>query len=181
MIRVTAAIVAGSALALGATRLDAEAPTFAENTAAAIAEFRAALALTPDLKHGAQLFETCSACHGADGAGARDGTVPAIAGQHVSVLVKQLVDFRHDRRWDERMQNFASRHSLEGAQDLLDVASYAESLPRWPPLEGGTGDGKACNAEPMPISSSARVVTDRWERVSCAACGPGLQDSITST
>ena len=143
MIRVTAAIVAGSALALGATRLDAEAPTFAENTAAASAEFRAALALTPDLKHGAQLFETCSACHGADGTGARDATVPAIAGQHVSVLVKQLVDFRHDRRWDERMQNFASRHSLEGAQDLLDVASYAESLPRWPPLEGGTGDGKA--------------------------------------
>jgi cytochrome c553 len=118
-------------------------PTFAANTAAAVREFRAALALEPDLGHGARLFETCAACHAADGRGARDGSVPAIAGQHVSVIVKQLVDFRHDRRWDERMQDFASRHHLEGAQDLLDVAAYTQSLPRWPPLEGGTGDGKS--------------------------------------
>ena len=142
MIRIAATFLAGCVLALCASRLPAEQPTFAENTAAAVTEFRAALALEPDLKHGAQLFETCAACHGADGLGARDGSVPAVAGQHVSVLVKQLVDFRHDRRWDERMQNFSSQHHLEGAQDLLDVASYAESLPRWPPLEGGTGDGK---------------------------------------
>ena len=39
------------------------------------------------------------------------------------------------------MRNFASQHHLGGPQDLLDVAAYAESLPRWPPLEGGTGDG----------------------------------------
>jgi cytochrome c553 len=136
-------ILAGVLLALSSRPLAAQPPNFAENTAAAISEFRAALALTPNLEHGAQLFETCAACHGTDGTGARDGTVPAIAGQHVSVLVKQLTDFRHDRRWDERMQNFSSTHHLVGAQDLLDVASYAESLPRWPPLEGGIGDGKA--------------------------------------
>jgi cytochrome c553 len=53
------------------------------------------------------------------------------------------VDFRHDRRWDERMQNFASRHCLSGPQELLDVAAYAESLRRWPPLEGGAGDRAA--------------------------------------
>ncbi len=99
--------------------------------------------LEPDLKHGAALFSTCAACHQADGCGTDDASVPAIAGQHVSVLVKQLVDFRADRRWDERMQNFASRHTLTGPQDLLDVASYIESLPRWPPLEGGIGDGAA--------------------------------------
>jgi cytochrome c553 len=130
-------------LALGAGQLSAQTPTFEENTAAAVSEFRGALALTPDLKHGAQIFDTCAACHGADGRGTSDGTVPAIAGQHVSVLVKQLVDFRHNRRWDERMQNFSSTHHLQGSQDLLDVASYAQSLPRWPPLEGGTGDGKS--------------------------------------
>ncbi|HKE43701.1 MAG TPA: c-type cytochrome [Steroidobacteraceae bacterium] len=136
-------VISAGLLALGAQPLAAQTPTFAENTDAAIREFRAALAATPDLKHGAQLFDTCAACHGADGRGARDGTVPAIAGQHVSVLVKQLVDFRHDRRWDERMQNFSSTHHLQGPPDLLDVASYAQSLPRWPPLEGGTGDGKS--------------------------------------
>src|SRR5688500_12564809 len=69
-------------------------------TEAAIAEFRAAVALEPNLAHGAQLFKSCAACHQADGRGSNDGSVPVIAGQHVSVLVKQLVDFRHDRRWD---------------------------------------------------------------------------------
>ncbi|HEY7377475.1 MAG TPA: c-type cytochrome [Steroidobacteraceae bacterium] len=141
--RTATLIITGSVLALVARQLAAETPTFAENTAAAIGEFRAALALTPDLGHGRQLYDTCAACHAADGRGTRDGTVPAIAGQHVSVLVKQLVDFRHDRRWDERMQNFSSTHHLQDAQDVLDVASYAESLRRWPPLEGGTGDGKS--------------------------------------
>jgi cytochrome c553 len=110
-------------------------------TAAAIADFRTAVELEPGPVRGAELFAPCAACHGANGLGLPDGSVPAIAGQHVSVLVKQLVDFRHDRRWDERMRNFASKHHLEGPQDLLDVAAYAEGLPRWPPLEGGAGDG----------------------------------------
>jgi cytochrome c553 len=112
-------------------------------TAAAIADFRAAVELEPNLKHGAALYATCAECHGNDGRGSPDGRVPAIAAQHVSVLVKQLVDFRHDRRWDERMQEKASKHNLAGPQDLLDVAAYAESLPRSAPLKGGTGDGSA--------------------------------------
>jgi cytochrome c553 len=109
-------------------------------TEAAIAEFRAAVMLEPDLKHGAELFETCAACHGADGQGVADGSVPAIARQHVSVIVKQLVDFRHDRRWDKRMRYFARNHGLAGPQDLLDVAAYAESLPRGTRLQEGPGD-----------------------------------------
>ena len=109
-------------------------------TAAAIAEFRSAVELEPNLARGAGLFATCAACHGADGRGTPDGSVPAIAGQQVSVLVKQLVDFRHDRRWDERMRNFASQHHLTGPQDLLDVAAYAEALRRWPPRAGGALD-----------------------------------------
>lgn len=112
-------------------------------TAAAIAEFRAAIELEPDPKRGAVHYDTCAACHGTDGRGSGDGSVPAIASQHVSVLVKQLVDFRHDRRWDERMQHFAARHNLAGPQELLDVAAHAESLSRWPPLAGGPGDAAA--------------------------------------
>lgn len=130
-------------------------------TAAAIADFRSAVELDPDPARGAGLFAPCAACHGADGRGCPDGSVPAIAGQHVSVLVKQLVDFRHVRRWNERMQNFASKHHLSGPQDLLDVAAYAEGLPRWPPLEGGTGDGSGMQR--------GNVVYHR----DCAAChGP---------
>src|SRR6187455_2605879 len=110
-------------------------------TEAAIKEFRAAIDLVPNLEHGARLFETCAECHGKDGGGSADGMIPVIAGQHVSVLVKQLVDFRHDRRWDSRMRGAAKQHELVDAQDLLDVASYASGLPRPGPRAGGTGDG----------------------------------------
>ena len=132
-------------LAQSAATVDVDSDAIEGRTEAAIADFRSAMKLEPNLAHGAELFTTCSACHGASGLGIQDGSVPAIAGQHISVLVKQLVDFRHDRRWDERMRNFASQHNLNGPQDLLDVAAYAESLPRWPPLEGGTGGATAPN------------------------------------
>jgi cytochrome c553 len=130
-------------LSHAAGTVEVESDSMPGRTAAAIADFRSAVELEPDLRRGAGLFTPCAACHAADGRGTKDGSVPAIAGQHISVLVKQLVDFRHDRRWDERMQGFASQHHLSGLQDLLDVAAYAENLPRWPPLEGGTGDGSA--------------------------------------
>jgi len=79
---------------------------------------------TPDLDRGAQLFETCAACHGPDAGGTADGQVPRIGAQHVSVLWKQLVDYRHDRRWDLRMEHFADRHHLEDAQAIADVTAY---------------------------------------------------------
>jgi cytochrome c553 len=92
---------------------------------------------TPDLRRGAELFETCAACHGIDGGGTSDGQVPRIGAQHVSVLWKQLVDYRHDRRWDVRMEHFAAGHHLEDAQAIADVAAYIQQLkPRGAPGEG---------------------------------------------
>lgn len=88
-----------------------------------------ALRLKPRLDHGTQLFETCAACHGADGWGASDGSVPAIAGQSVPVLVEQIVEFREDARHSIRMHHFADRHHLATPQDLADVAAYIASLP----------------------------------------------------
>ena len=126
-----------------ATAMEVDSNAIEGRTEAAIADFRSAMKLEPDTKDGAELFSLCASCHGARGLGTEDGSVPAIAGQHVSVLVKQLVDFRHYRRWSEPMRDVASRHFLSGPQELLDVSSYTESLPRWPPLEGGTGDGSA--------------------------------------
>jgi cytochrome c553 len=128
-----------------AATVEVESDALEGRTEAAIADFRAAMKLAPNLPNGAAHFSTCATCHGANGLGTEDGRVPAIAGQHVSVVVKQLVDFRHDRRWGEQMRDVASRHNLNGPQELLDVAAYAESLPRWPPLQGGTGDGSALN------------------------------------
>ena len=106
-------------------------------------EFVEGAMLDPNLERGAELYQTCAACHGENGRGTEDGEIPAIAGQHGSVLLKQLTDFRHDQRWNERMKNFTDRHHLTGPQDLTDVAAYVASLPRFPPSAKGIGDGTA--------------------------------------
>jgi cytochrome c553 len=109
---------------------------------------------TPNLDHGAQLFETCAACHGPDGGGTADGQVPRIGAQHVSVLWKQLVDYRHDRRWDLRMEHFSDRHHLEDAQAIADVTAYIHQLePRGPP---GQGPGKLLEKGGTLYSNSCR-------------------------
>jgi cytochrome c553 len=94
---------------------------------------------TPDLDRGAQLFETCGACHGPDGGGTPDGQVPRIGGQHTSVLWKQLIDYRHDRRWDLRMEHFTDRHHLSDAQAIADVAAYIHQLEPNGPVGEGSG------------------------------------------
>jgi len=155
-----AGIAAGAValIAVRAVSIEVDPNSFQGRTEAAVKEFREAVQLDPDLGHGAELFAACAACHQADGSGSEDGTIPVIAGQHVSVLVKQLVDFRHDRRWHARMREAAKQHDLGGAQDILDVASYAAGLKRPPPREGGMGDGKSLH--------EGQVVYYR----ECAAC-----------
>lgn len=120
-------------------------------------EFVEGAYLEPNLARGASLYETCAACHGADGRGTSDGEIPAIAGQHGSVLLKQLTDFRHEQRWNERMQHFTDRHALDSAQELTDVAAYVASLPRFPATVLGVGDGSALN-------KGAKVYFRRCER-----------------
>src|SRR5215468_9762571 len=98
----------------------------------------------PNLDRGAQHFETCGACHGPDGGGTRDGQVPRIGGQHVSVVQKQLLDYRHDRRWDLRMEHFADDHHLGDAQAVADVAAYIHQLE--PSGAAGQGSGRNVDA-----------------------------------
>jgi len=102
-------------------------------------ELQQAMRSKPDLDHGAELFRNCAVCHGPMGGGTIDGGVPRIAGQHVSVLAKQLVDYRHDRRWDIRMEHFADKHHLVDAQAIADVANYVHFLVIESPP--GVGDG----------------------------------------
>jgi cytochrome c553 len=55
------------------------------------------------------------------------------------VLLKQLVDFRHGKRWDFRMEEMAGKHHLETPQDIADVASFIHQLDAG--AERGLGDG----------------------------------------
>jgi cytochrome c553 len=112
--------------------------TFA--TANSAQELTAATHSKPNLDRGADLFQGCAVCHGIHGEGSRDGWVPRVGGQHFSVLVKQLVDYRHDQRWDLRMQQFSDRHRLINAQAIADVAGYLSQL-RTPAAQAdGTGE-----------------------------------------
>lgn len=99
-----------------------------------------AIRARPNLDRGAELFRNCAICHGHNGGGTVDGGVPRIAGQHVSVLIKQLVDYRHDRRWDLRMEHYADNHHLKTPQDLADVTAYVHQLEA--PAPPGVGDGE---------------------------------------
>ena len=114
-------------------------PTVAFAAITARQELQQALRSKPNLDRGAELFRDCAVCHGPMGGGTVDGGVPRIAGQHVSVLAKQLVDYRHDRRWDIRMEHFADRHHLVDSQAIADVANYVHLLVT--DIPPGVGDG----------------------------------------
>ena len=94
---------------------------------------------TPNLDQGAEVFRTCAMCHGPDGGGTLDGQVPRIAGQHTSVLRKQILDYRYDRRWDLLMESIAGRHDLPNAQTIADVTAYISRIDRDPQIAHGDG------------------------------------------
>jgi cytochrome c553 len=137
-------------------------PALAGAAASARQELQQATRATPNLEHGEELFLQCVSCHGGNGAGQTSGSTPRIAGQHYSVLLKQLVDFRYGKRWDFRMEEKADRHHLETPQDIADVAAFVSQLDAG--AERGIGDGT--HATDGALIFGAR----------CAAChGPSGQ------
>ena len=109
--------------------------------ARADSELSAARAAVPDPARGEELYQTCAACHGEDGGGVPDGTIPALSGQPAAVLMRQLVGFRSEQRSDIRMEHFADRTHLASAQQIADVAAWVAALRRTTPA--GIGDGTA--------------------------------------
>lgn len=101
-----------------------------------------ALNARPNLDKGAALFKTCAVCHGSSGGGTPDGHVPRISGQHFSVLVKQLVDYRNNRRWDPLMEFASDGHLLKHAQDIADVAAFASEIETLPDDGVSVGSGE---------------------------------------
>jgi cytochrome c553 len=103
----------------------------------AIGEKVEALSLTGDLERGEEAYEICSACHLPSGAGRPDGTFPQLAGQHPTVIIKQIADIREGRRDNPIMYPFAK--TLTDSQELADVAAYIQTLPI--PRDNGKGPG----------------------------------------
>src|SRR5574340_1607823 len=85
-----------------------------------------ALKLKGDAKNGADTYEVCGACHLPSGAGRPDGTFPQLAGQHATVIIKQIADIRGGLRDNPTMYPFAV--TLSDAQELADVAAYIQTI-----------------------------------------------------
>jgi cytochrome c553 len=98
-----------------------------------------ALKLKGDPERGRVAYEVCRGCHKPDASGLRDGTYPQLAGQHVTVLVKQLVDIRTGSRSNPKMHPFSSERVIS-VEDVADIAAYLNSLPI--PVQNGKGSGE---------------------------------------
>lgn len=96
-----------------------------------------ALHKTGNVKNGQEAYEICGACHLPSGAGRPDGTFPQLAGQHSTVVIKQMADIRAGLRDNPTMYPFAQ--TLTDAQELADVSAYIQSL--CIPLDHGKYEG----------------------------------------
>ena len=91
-----------------------------------------------DAKRGAITYKICHGCHKTGALGLVDGTYPRLAGQHDTVLIKELVDVRTGVRDNQKMYPFASEHGIE-LPEIADLAVYISGLPT--PPDNGLGDG----------------------------------------
>jgi cytochrome c553 len=103
------------------------------------------LQFTPDLEAGKTTFEVCARCHLPEAWGNVDGTYPQLAGQHVNVLIKQLLDIRDGSRHSSLMFPFVQQRTIGGYQELSNVVAYISTLPMNPnpsrgPWKKGTGE-----------------------------------------
>ncbi|MBS3935307.1 MAG: c-type cytochrome [Sulfuritalea sp.] len=119
----------GSALALAASPGDWNAP-YPEKTEA--------LSLRGDAARGEAAFAICQGCHRVGATGRADGSYPRLAGQHATVLIKQLTDVRSGRRGNPKMLPFAD-HQVLSTQEIADIALYLQALPVTPDQGRGSG------------------------------------------
>jgi len=119
-----------------------------------------AMHLKPDHDNGIEVFEVCSGCHLTEGWGKPDGTFPQLAGQHQSVLIKQLADIRSKNRDNPTMYPFALPESIGGTQAMADVTAYISKLPMNP----DNGKGKWAKGTPE-FEQGAKLFKDN-----CAKC-----------
>jgi cytochrome c553 len=91
-------------------------------------EREVALTLKPNNENGIEVFEICAGCHLTEGWGKPDGTFPQLAGQHQSVLIKQLADIRSKNRDNPTMYPFALPESIGGTQAMADVTEYISKI-----------------------------------------------------
>ena len=96
-----------------------------------------ALKLDGDPEEGQEIYDVCAACHQPTGWGDPLGVFPQLAGQHTTVLIKQISDIRAKNRDNPTMYPFAMQ--IEGAQDIVDVCAYIQTRKMNPKPRVGPG------------------------------------------
>jgi cytochrome c553 len=91
-------------------------------------DLEATLALAGDVQRGKDAYAECQTCHRQDASGRAKFAMPRLSGQHASVLIKQLMDIRSDRRVNPDMREYMLDSDLT-LQDFADMAAYLQSLP----------------------------------------------------
>ncbi len=112
--------------------------TFKDKTPEELAKIR---------EDGVAVFEICSACHKTEGWGPTHGTLPQLAGQSATVIIKQLADIRAKNRDNPTMYPFALPKEIKNAAPevgggpyaIAAVAAYIEKIPMNP--DNGKGPG----------------------------------------
>jgi cytochrome c553 len=130
-----------------------------------------ALKLKGDKVRGEEGYEICGACHLPSGAGRPDGTFPQLAGQHTTVLIKQMADIRAGLRDNPTMYPFAA--TLIDPQELADVATYIEAL--CIPVEHGKYEGTGCRSA---TGNRQGRSTRRNARTATVPNGEGVKDKF---
>lgn len=97
-----------------------------------------ALDLTPDLENGREVYRLCAVCHMPEGQGTQNGYYPQIAGQHSTVIIKQISDILARNRDTPTMFPFTLLENLP-PQNIADVAAYLEKQPMT--SDNGVGPG----------------------------------------
>ena len=112
-----------------------------------------ALKLKGNVKDGAVIYEeVCEVCHQPNGNGDPAGNFPQLAGQHSTVIIKQIADIRSGNRDNPTMYPFANIDALRaavedlfddektGPQILADVAAFIQTLKMSSTIKGSGKD-----------------------------------------
>ena len=104
-----------------------------------------ALTMEGDAEEGEEIYDICAACHLPSGWGDPAGTFPQLAGQHATVLIKQIADIRAGNRDNPTMYPFAIQIGADAddpedaAQELADVSAWTQTLSMNPSPTRGPG------------------------------------------
>jgi cytochrome c553 len=154
-----------------------------------------ALASEPDLENGADINETCAACHGDMGQGGKQGEYPRLAGLSPAYIAKQLRAFRDRARVNIPMIPFTEPRELPD-RDIEDVAAYLStiSLPNQMPDFKETDDSLtrlqlAAKVMQVPLAEGNVETGAKLYKMDCRSChgsdgggkdsGPSLRGQYT--